>query len=229
MKMQKWVKLPTNWITKDRKLRELRWTAKQGANNLAALMILIVIAQHADDTGLVALTYDRLGKCTGLSRAKISGGLKVLEEMALIKRGHDGRSSFMLANYDPSAGWGKLPARGLYSSDHIGFFSVLSMRRPAELHALKLYLLFVAMRNNRYNLATISYDKIEDYAGIERHQIKPALSVLAANGVVHIERTQASGEYGISNAYRIAFIEDFQHFGTSLRANMEEAEREIPF
>ena len=92
------------------------------------------------------------------------------------------------------------------------------------LTALKLYLLFVAMRDNDTNLAMISYDRIGDYTDIDRHQIKPALSVLAANGVVHIEHIPASGDYGIANAYRIAFIEERQHFGTTLRGRSDLAD-----
>jgi hypothetical protein len=218
MSLQSWVKLPTGWITDDKGLRGLRWTADQGANNLAALMMLVVIAHHADpELGLARLTYNQLGDFAGLSRAKVSGGLTVLEERRLVERRATGRSSFQLISYDPSKRWGKLPARRLYTNGRIGFFASMTLRKSAELHALKLYLLFVAMRDNSINLAKISYDRIEDYTDINRYHIKPALSVLAANGVVHVENVPASGDYGVANAYRIAFIDDRRHFGTTLR------------
>jgi hypothetical protein len=234
MSLQKWVKLPTAWITQKRVLPQMRWTTTpgEGANNMAALMTLIVIAQHADPSdGVAALTYDQLGECTGLSRAKLSGGLKLLEKkFSLVERRPSGRSSFRLADFDPTGGWGKLPARRLYSpSGRISFFSALGMRKPAELHALKLYLLFVAMRDNASNLARISYDRIEEYTGVDRHQIRSALSILAANGVVHIEHLQAWGDHGISNAYRVAFIEDHQHLGTTLRGRLPGQEPDAQF
>ena len=46
----------------------------------------------------------------------------------------------------------------------------------SELHALKLYYLFARRRSNETNMAHLSYDKIEEYAGIERHRIKPAIA-----------------------------------------------------
>jgi hypothetical protein len=218
MTMQQWVKLPTAWIREKKGLQDLRWTSDQGANNLAALMTLVVIAHHADeDSGVAKLTYDLLSACTALSRAKVAGGLKVLEEKGILTRQRLGRSTFQLADYDPGAGWGKLPARKLYSeaAGHVTFFAGLTLRKAAELHALKLYLLFVAMRDNKSNLAHISYDGIEDYTGIDRHRIKPGLSVLAANGIVHVEHVPAAGsDYGIANAYRVAHIEAYRHMGT---------------
>jgi hypothetical protein len=71
------------------------------------------------------------------------------------------------------------------------------------------------MRDDLSNLAYISYSKIETYTGIERSRIKSGLSILAANGVVHIEHVQAMGsDYGIANAYRVAHIEPYRHMGT---------------
>lgn len=126
-------------------------------------------------TSRARLTYDQLSNYTGLSRAKISGSLKVLEKTGIIERRASGRSSIQLAGYDPTQGWGKLPARRLYTHGRVTFFSTMTLRKAAELHALKLYLLFVAMRDNGTNLALVSYDRIEHYTAVDRHQIKPAL------------------------------------------------------
>lgn len=59
----------------------------KGSDNVAALMVLTAIAHHADpDSGLSRLTYDQTAAITGLSRAKISGGLDLLEERGIIHR-----------------------------------------------------------------------------------------------------------------------------------------------
>ena len=218
MALMDWVKLPTAWID-SKELVGLRWTPEQGADNVAALMLLIVLAHRADrDSGAAHLTYDQFCDATALSRAKVSSGLKVLEAMGLMQRKPSGRSSFHLANYDPQGGWGKLPAKRLYArgSNQVSFFSELSLRKPVELHALKLYLLFVARRDNSTNLANISYDKIEDYTGIERGRIKSGLSLLAANSLVHVERLPTMGgiDYAVSNAYRLVQLETHTHMGT---------------
>ena len=85
----------------------------------------------------------------------------------------------------------------------------------SELHALKLYYLFARRRSSQTNMAHLSYDKIEEYAAIERHRIKPAISLLINAGLIHVERTESrSNDRGTANAYRLAFIDPYLHFGT---------------
>jgi len=226
MALMDWVKLPTKWITAEEGgLRELRWTTEHGANNLAALMLLIVIAHHADaELGTVRLTYDRLSELTSLSRAKVAGGLKVLTSMGLIKP-RTSHSPLELADFDPTARWAKLPARRLYAHGRVEMFVEMTLRKPVELHALKLYLLFVAMRDRKTNLAHLTYKGIESYAGVEGKAIKRALNVLAANGAVHIEHLPSTqSQYGVANAYRVAGIDDRRHLGTVDRALGERRE-----
>ena len=224
MAFKDWVRLPTRWI-QDGGLRSFRWSPTEGASHAAALMTLVALAHHADDqTMSAAVTYDQLTASTTLSRAKVSAGLKMLEAQGIIARKTNGRSSFQITGYDPTKDWGKLPARRLYSSGYIAFFNELSLRKPAELHALKLYLLFVARRENASNLANISYDKIVDYTGIDRNRIKPALSLLAINGVVHVEYgISASSELGVANAYRVVHLENSAHMGTRGRKLLSES------
>jgi len=62
-------------------------------------------------------------------------------------------------------------------------------------------------------MAHLSYDKIEEYADIERHRIKPAISVLLNAGLVHVERTESrSNDRGTANAYRLAFLDSYFAF-----------------
>src|ERR1700686_4548251 len=137
-------------------------------------------AQRQIDSELEVLTTTNsvlLLRCSALfpkilSRAKLSNGLDVLEAQQTIIREPEGRSTLGLANYDRTGGWGKLPARRLYSMGRIAAFTDFHLRSPAELVALKLYFLFVARRGNDTNMANISFDKIEEYTGLERHRIK---------------------------------------------------------
>jgi len=51
--------------------------------------------------------------------------------------------------------------------------------------------------------------------GLDRGRIKTAISVLAAQGLVHVEHVPSlRSDYGISNAYRLAFIQTRNHLGT---------------
>jgi hypothetical protein len=85
----------------------------------------------------------------------------------------------------------------------------------SELHALKLYYLFARRRSNETNMAHLSYDKIEEYTGIERARIRKAISFLAAIGLVHVEHVPSRlNERGIANAYRLPFLDPYVHLGT---------------
>ncbi|MFL6436604.1 MAG: hypothetical protein ACJ71Q_03415 [Terriglobales bacterium] len=217
MRLPQWVRLPSGWI-EDHGLHGLKWAPDgKGSDNTAALMALTVIAHHADpESGIARLTYDSLCQATGLSRSKLSNGLGVLESIQVIGRMPDGRSTYGLANYSAVGGWGKFPARSMYSSGgRVAAFEDFQLRSATELNAMKLFFLFVARRGRDTNMANISYDKITEYTGILKVKIKPAISLLAAQSLVYVERlpSQAS-ELGVANAYRIVGIDSQVHMGT---------------
>jgi len=222
--MHQWVRIPSGWI-EEQGLRNLRWGKRGGSGHTAALMVLAPIAHFADQSnGVAQLTYDQLQVATGLSRAKISEGLAVLDELKIIQRSTERRSTFSLRGYaaPEAGGWAKFPARRMYhSSGNILAFEDFKLRSRAELEALKLFFLFVARRSNDTNMANISYDKIEDYTGIDRKRIKSALSVLTTTNMIHVEQLpRASGEQGVSYAYRIAGIDPRVHQGTRNRVTL---------
>jgi hypothetical protein len=90
-----------------------------------------------------------------------------------------------------------------------------TLRSMAELHALKLYYLFARRGSNDTNMKHLSYNKIGEYARIEHHRIKAAISVPLNAGLVHVERTESrSNERGTANAYRSAYIDPYLHVPT---------------
>ncbi len=214
--IRNWKKLPTGWI-EDRGLTKLRWRAGEGSSNIAALMLLAVIGHHFDeDTISAQVTYDTFTVATGLSRTKISHGLKVLEEQEIIHRLEDRQSTYQLIDYNPAAGWGKLPARSLYHNGMILPFHEFHLRKKVELDALKLYFAIIARRNNNSNLAHMNYDTIENYTGIPRNRIKSAISLLSANTLIHVEHfTSTISDFGVSNAYRLVHLDPRRHMGTT--------------
>lgn len=217
-KLPSWVKLPNRWI-EDGGLKAFRWTRGEGANEIAALMALTVISHHiVPDTGIARLTYNAVCERASLSRAKLSAGLDVLSERKLIERGVDGRGTYHMADYDPVSGWAKFPAQGLYRNGVVTAFSQFHLRLRSELDALKLYFLFASRRDRQTNMASITYDLIAEYSGVQRDHIRQALSLLAANALVHIEHVPSSwSENGIANAYRLAHLNTSQHMGTTGR------------
>jgi hypothetical protein len=218
MALRSWVRMPSAWI-EEGGLRHLRWYGgrwNSGADCSAALMSLIVLAHYADEeNGVAKLTYDELCLRTTLSRAKVSAGLTILSDLEVIKRLPAGRSTVQLNRFGLTEGWCKLPAKPLYSGDCVAMFQDFNLRKAAELNALKLYLLIATRRGEDTNMANISYDKISAYTGLDRNRIKTAISVLATQGLVHIEHVPSTlSDYGVSNGYRLAFIQSRVHMGT---------------
>lgn len=213
--LQPWIKLPNAWIEAGG-LRQFRWTSGEGAANLAALMALTAISHHIHpDTGIARLTYNVLCERACLSRAKLAAGIAVLIERKIIEHEPVGRSSYRLESYDPKTGWAAFPARGLYHLGSIAAFSEFYLRRPVELDAIKLYFLFASRRDRQTNMALITYDKIESYAGVARNNIRKALSVLAAGNLVHIEYVPSrTSENGTASGYRLAHLNTRRHMGT---------------
>jgi hypothetical protein len=239
MALMKWVRLPSDWINYRHGLKKLQWKGDGvGSDATAALMALTAIAHHANDqSGIAWRTYDALCLATGLSRAKLSNGLDVLQKLQVIERMPEGRSTYRLCGFNPNERWAKLPAQGMYASDRIAAFNELRLRKESELNALKLYFLFVARRSRETNMANISYSGIEEYTGIERAKIKSAQSLLAALSLIYVEHLPTD-KYanGIANAYRIVGIDPYKHMGTLGRGltaydfdNVETTEVDVPF
>jgi hypothetical protein len=224
MPTNEWVRLPSSWIDK-RGLSRFSWRyGGAGSDNTAALMVLTVIAHNADaETGVAQATYDRICNDTGLSRAKVSNGLDVLQRIKVITtRPQDARSTYALTGYDPAIGWAKFPVKSMYSQGRIIAFDEFRLRKVVELDALKLFFLFVARRGRDTNLANIGYEKIEDYTNIRRVRIKSAISFLASLSLVYVEHVPSqSNSHGVSNCYRIVGIEPYRHMGTRGRNPVE--------
>lgn len=217
MKLPQFTKMPIAWIN-DGRLKRFRWD-DEGSDNLAALMTYLAILNHMDaDTGIARVTYDQLTMATSISRQKVSAALDLLRRRKMIVREPEGRSSIGVRDYNPTEHWAKVPALGLYRGGEIVGLSEFRLRRRAELDAMKLYFLFAARRNRNTNMAQISYGKIEEVSGVKENYIKNALTVLGANGLVHVERLQSNqSELGISNAYRLCHLHTRMHMGTAGR------------
>lgn len=227
---QQWMKLPNVWI-ENKGLREFRWGRDGiGSTNVASLMLLITLTHHINpETGYVRMTYEDIKRATGLSRAKISEGLKNLVAHGLIVREGEGHPLYRIANYDPDVGYAKLPHSGLYRSDgSVPAFRDFTRRKVAELDALKAYLLYTSRRGRDTNQANISFDKIEEYSAIPQNRIRAANSFLINAGLINVQQVASRhSEYGISNAYSLNHLDSKNHAGTNGRRTID-AQTETP-
>jgi hypothetical protein len=82
----------------------------------------------------------------------------------------------------------------------------------------------VARRDNTTKMAHMNYETITRYSGIDRGRIRSAVSLLAALGLVHVERLpSAANSQGIANGYRLSHLNPYVHMGTRGRG-MDAAE-----
>lgn len=226
--IQQWTKMPSGWTREENgTLRLMKWGGSSPSDQIAALMLYIVLCSFARvrdsasdlEVGGCTLTYDRLSHCTGLSRAKVSGGLKLLEGYGLISKSiRNGKSYFVVSNFGSDSGWAKLPVKGVFTADGVHrFFTQLHLRKKVELNALKLYLIILAFRDNRTCSTSIGYEKISLYTGIPRGEICPAISLLVANDMIRVDRIESiSDSKNLSNQYRIRHLDNYIHNGNQL-------------
>lgn len=223
--MNKWVRLPTTWML-DRTMPPLnnyRWSGIEKSDNIAALMLYICIAQQTsqrDDEptvfGMVSLSYSQLCVLTSLSRAKVSAGINILSRDRLVDIDRtDKTNTYALVGLKKTGGgWAKLPAENMYDKkrEQIKPFYEFKLRQRVELDALKLFLLLIALRDNKKNHATPSYRTITQYTGIPEAKIRAAISLLVNLEMIHVQKYGPTIEKR-NNFYRIIGIDNNKHGG----------------
>jgi DNA-binding transcriptional ArsR family regulator len=230
--MDEWLRMPTAWITRidSQKLHSLKWIGEHKSDYTASLMVYIALIHHTNDKvnkdfsepGYCKLTYSVIGELTSLSRSKISRGLNILYDLGLVSKSADGKNScYQMIGYNLYRDWGKIPAKGLYSSrdNRIKAFKYFTLRNKTELNALKIYLVIIAFRSNKDNYATIGYQKLVEYSGIQRNDIKSALSLLTTLNLIQVDSVNSQlNEFSTCNTYRLCFLEVYRHKGTTGKA-----------
>lgn len=225
MKILEWKRMPTGWIDHDT-LHTLRWN-NDGSTNSAALMLYIALCIHAspyDDpvqalkTGEASPTYIELMRFCGLSRAKVSDGLKLLVAINRISKRRNGVNTvYAIKGLEEQSNcrWGKVPFKSLSRKGVLSpLFDKMSIRNKGTLHALKIFLMAVKFRDNQTNYAQFSYDKIEEFAGIPKFEIKKALSALSENNLLVIDSIRSQSNEYRKNIYRVAGVNNTRHLGT---------------
>jgi DNA-binding transcriptional ArsR family regulator len=231
MRITTWKRLPSDRILIDDSiLHELPARSDKHGNvgaKISALMLYIAIGLCAEEEEegessrflRASPTYDELQNLTGLSRPLISTALSVLEGLQLIERKQKGRSVvYQLTGYNYGKGWCKVPCRAL--SKRVGErvqiepFLHFSKRARVELHALKMFLYLLAIRNNNSAESEVSYDTIAKRTGIPRKDIRKAGTFLFSSGLLsNIKKSgyQDSGESeheGGANKYYVTGFKD---------------------
>lgn len=171
-------------------LSYLRWSEHKGGATAAiillfALTILSNLAQKGKglrEDNKIAVTYDELAIMTELSRALISRGLKLLQDLGAITSTREGnRCSYELLGIEKNGDWCAVPQGHLLAdTDHLFRLKgmLVNLKRASSLHAMKLYMLLLAFRETHSNAARISYQVICQYTGMRRGEISIAVQLL---------------------------------------------------
>lgn len=189
---------PTWWIRDEKGLGRFS-AGKDAGQNIAALKCVIAISTAVDFHSRKAkLSISDLESLTGLSRPMVIRGLGVLQSFEIVKVGKVGRvHEYELTILDDDANWGKIPYDRVLKQLH-----TLPNRGAIPLTALKLYLLFIAFRNNTSETVFIGYDAIEDRLSCQRSQVRPAIDILYTHLLISVA-LEGQERQRLHNAYQV--------------------------
>ena len=214
---QDWGRFPSDWVAAGG-LKCFGWS-RVGTPGIAALRLYTVLAQRLrDPDGVVRANYEALCDNANLSRASVSSGLRLLEDKNLIRTGQaaGGKGRYQFIGYDPKRGWAKIPAQKLYDGRQFQPFKTWHMRSQVELHAMRLYLLIATRRDTSLNEAFLTYQKIQEMAGMRDDQITGGLTFLSASSMIYAINHTREG-HGTARGYRIAGLDPHRHGGNVTR------------
>jgi hypothetical protein len=179
---------------------------RSAASETAALMIYVALIFSSEmDAGPLpqqfsAASYNDLQVSTGLSRKLVANGLARLIQLDLISPiGSHQKRRYLVVWKGATGGWFKLPCQAIVREQKIMPFDNFTLRSKHELHAMKLYLYLAARRRNELPYSVASYETIHARIGIPEKDIRKAISVLIAVGLmrsVHREHEVELNSYG---------------------------------
>ncbi|MCC6808068.1 MAG: hypothetical protein IT381_11640 [Deltaproteobacteria bacterium] len=205
-KMYGFVKMPTDWV-----LQPAVITSFSGSEAVTLLKtyygLLILKGQlefHARRSCInFVASLDDVAEAGSIGRSAGMSAAKVLADRGLVTRDFITRptdrksmiSCYSLPLSPAGTGWGPFPWRQVESGR---FLRSIHQRTGVTLAALKLFLLLVALRENRSGYSRVTYPKITQRLGIERRHIRAALSLLMESELLHMdsrERREDSNLY----------------------------------
>ncbi len=212
-----WANFPSVWVRypKPCPLTTLSWRDHR-SQGTAALVLLIALSirlnqSHRkvppkEQTESVAVTYDDLQSLTGFPRPTIAKALMLLESMGAIKIHKKGRASvYELPEVKVPGRYCQVPQGYLLDGKEAELrrLTRLPTRTRACLNAMKLYVLFLAYRNHRFDTTAIGYEAIMAHTGMRRADIPEAFSLLVAHEMVRASDETDEREQDKSKRYRV--------------------------
>lgn len=184
-------------------LSHLRWRVHKGGGT-AAIMVLFALAIKSNldqkvhgrrTNNQVIATYEDLAALTNLSRGPIAKGLKLLRELGAITVLKNGNGCiYSLQGIDTDdGGYCELPQGHLLDGHNVmrrlkGLHTAIKNR--SSLDAMKLYMLMLALRDRKSNVARASYATIREYTGMRKEEISVAVQLLQGAQLIRLARDE---------------------------------------
>jgi hypothetical protein len=183
-------------------LSHLRWRQHKGGAT-AAIMVLFALAiksnldQKKDGQRInnqVIATYEDLMALTNLSRGPIAKGLELLRELGAITTKKNGNGCiYTLEGIDVAGGYCELPQDHLLDGQNVmrrlkGLH--IAIKNRSSLDAMKLYMLLLAFRERKFNVARVSYVAIRQYTGMRKEEISVAVQLLMGAHLIRLARDE---------------------------------------
>jgi len=186
---QRFSKCPTWWVRQKGMIDFLG--GQSSGTSIAALKCLIAISTAIDFwTRKTQLSLSDLETLTGLSRPMVGKGIKRLVELGIVVVDNSRYiNEYELTESPKDNRWAKLPFDRIRK--HL---PEIPNRGVVPLTALKIYLLLVAIRPNDTDTFAIGYDKLRDFLGVQRAQIRSALDILYSHTLIRIAQSDESKE-----------------------------------
>lgn len=217
-----WSKFPSAWILKPSAavpptfpLADLSWRIHRTQATASLLLLMAIsiklnrshIRQPIDQqTASVAITYDELQDLTGFARSTVSKGLKILKQMDAVEIKKEGRANvYTLPDVEIDGRYCQLPQEYILdgSPKVLRRFEGVPLHTREFLNAIKLYVLFLALRNRRFNTTAVSYEGIMKYTGMRREDIPKAFSMLVALELTRATEDKDERENDKSRRYKV--------------------------
>lgn len=181
-------RFPSAWVMSDG-LRQFS-ARKRPGEHIAALKLYLVVAAYSDfKSWMSTLSLSDLENITKLSRPMLIGGSRILEQNCLISKGRLRQTAtYTMKPEGAEPRWAKVPEDAIRR----GMRSIPNRGRSA-LASLRIYTLFLAMRDNKTCEAKLSYKTIASYTGVRPADIRHSVSLLVNAGFLNV--IQAEYDY----------------------------------
>lgn len=169
------------------------------------VMLALASLMPTGKTYTVVSSVSVLMERTGLSRPMVRQAIEDSANKGWIRHNPGGgknKSEYTLVCPHFEAGkdgyYYKIP-----NNEVVKLVPKVSHRGEKALAALKIYFILLAVRPNQSKVSLINVENLRDKAAVQWHSMRDALSILAANSLIIVNKAAGDEGYEVKNQYII--------------------------